>query len=283
MRLFFVSVLMLTLIITTGYTQDQFVVHVIYFKPTDAGDIDSNYHDRILKDIQKYLQSEMTRHGFTDKTFPLELDDDDKLVIHTINGKHNGEHYFREDMYRMFTDLIEPELPVEFNNQRNWNSRDNVHLIIVGGVKIAGNRGMGFTWHAGRWGGNATVRMSAIEQFPNHYLALVAHELGHAFALDPGHNDVAASFNGRILAWGKTTKEWGDRMQIFKDEAILLDSRPIFRVIDLSENPKDNKNEDLGLGDDNSDKDKGDPISVKSISPHNKLTVSWAYIKNIRR
>ncbi len=98
---------------------------------------------------------------------------------------------------------------------------------------------MGFTWLAGRWGGNATVNMNYIREFPNHYLGLVAHELGHAFALDPGHNNVAESLNGRVIAWGNTTEEWGDRMQILKEEALLLDSRPIFRKIALREDLPD--------------------------------------------
>ena len=219
----------------------KFDVHVIYFKPTDAPDIDHEYHDKIMKDIQKYYQSEMTRHGFTDKTFPLETDKDNNLIIHTINAKHNGDHYFRNDMFDMFKELIEPELPFKFNNLQNWNSRDNVHLIVVGGVRmdrnLLGTQGMGFTWLAGRWGGNATVNMNYIKEFPNHYLGLVAHELGHAFALDPGHNNVAESLNGRVVAWGNTTEEWGDRMQILKEEAVLLDSRPIFRKITLQEDP----------------------------------------------
>ncbi len=219
----------------------KFDVHVIYFKPTDAPDIDHEYHDKIMKDIQKYYQSEMTRHGFTDKTFPLETDKDNNLIIHTINAKHNGDHYFRSDMFDMFKELIEPEFPFKFNNLQNWNSRDNVHLIVVGGVRmdrnLLGTQGMGFTWLAGKWGGNATVNMNYIKEFPNHYLGLVAHELGHAFALDPGHNNVAESLNGRVVAWGNTTEEWGDRMRMLKEEAVLLDSRPIFRKITLQEEP----------------------------------------------
>ncbi|MDE0322419.1 MAG: hypothetical protein OXN27_00725 [Candidatus Poribacteria bacterium] len=93
----------------------KFDVHVIYFKPTDAPDIDHEYHDKIMKDIQKYYQSEMTRHGFADKTFPLETDKDNNLIIHTINAKHNGAHYFRNNMFDMFKELIEPELPFKFN------------------------------------------------------------------------------------------------------------------------------------------------------------------------
>ena len=175
----------------------KFDVHVIYFKPTDAPDIDHEYHDKIMKDIQKYYQSKMTRHGFTDKTFPLETDKDNNLIIHTINAKYNGDHYFRNSMFDMFKELIEPELPFKFNNLQNRDSRDNVHLIVVGGVRmdrnLLGTQGMGFTWLAGRWGGNATVNMNYIKEFPNHYLGAVAHELGHAFALDPGHNNVAES------------------------------------------------------------------------------------------
>ncbi len=260
----------------------KFDVHVIYFKPTDAPDIDHEYHDKIMKDIQQYYQSEMTRHGFTDKTFPLEVDKDNKLIIHIVNAKHNSDHYFRDSMFKMFKDVIEPELSFEFNNQRNWESRDNVHLIVVGGVRmdrnLLGTQGMGFTWHGSRRGGNATVNMNYINHFPHHYLGLVAHELGHAFALDPGHNNVRESLNGRVIAWGDTTDQWGDRMQMLKEEAVLLDSRPIFRKITLQEDPpKPNKNEDLGLGDkDDAEKDKGDPIFVH---PLRKITLTWGELK----
>ncbi|MCY4554734.1 MAG: dockerin type I domain-containing protein [Candidatus Poribacteria bacterium] len=200
-----------------------------------------------MKDIQKYYQSEMTRHGFTDKTFPLETDENGKLVIHTINAKHDSEHYdIGEDRH---WDLIEPELPFKFNNQQNWNSRDNVHLIIIGGLEMHGNwRGgpaMGFAWHGGRSGGNAIVTMDIKNDFPHHYLGVVAHELGHAFALDPGHNNYnnGESLNGTVIAWGDTTEEWGNRMQMTKEEAILLDSRPIFRKINLQEDtPKSYEN-----------------------------------------
>jgi hypothetical protein len=262
----------------------KFDVHVIYFKPTDAEDIDHEYHDKILKDIQKYFQSEMTRHGFTDKTFPLETDENGKLVIHTINAKHNTDHYDIEDHFDILEDRIEPELPFRFNNELNWDSRDNVHLIIIGGIKLNGDwRGgpaWGHTWHGGRWGGNAVVTMDYINDFPDHYLAIVAHELGHAFALDPGHNGVQQAFNGLEIAWGRTTAEWGDRMRILDFEAALLDSRPIFRVINLKEDPpKPNKNEDLDLGEDKTDMDKGDPIFV---NPRKKLTITWGELKKRR-
>lgn len=284
-RLLLTSLILILISVSLLPSNAKFDVHVIYFKPTDAEDINHEYHDKIMKDIQKYFQSEMTRHGFTDKTFPLETDENGKLVIHTINAKHNTDHYDIEDHFAIFDNKIEPELPFRFNNQLNWDSRDNVHLILVGGIQMNGNwrRGpaFGFTWHGGRWGGNAIETMDRMNDFPNHYLGVVAHELGHAFALDPGHNNIPESFNGTIIAWGRTTAEWGDRMRILKEEAVLLDSRPIFRKINLQEElPTPTKNEDLvDLGEDKTDMDKGVPIFV---NPRKKLTMTWGELKRGR-
>ena len=79
-RLLLTSLIPILISVSSLPSIAKFDVHVIYFKPTDAGDIDQEYHDKIMKDIQQYYQSEMTRHGFTDKTFPLETDTDNKLI-----------------------------------------------------------------------------------------------------------------------------------------------------------------------------------------------------------
>ncbi len=222
----------------------NFDVHIIYFKPTDAGEIDIDYYDLALKDIQKYYQAEMTRHGYEGLTFPLELDDDGKVKIHTIEGKNDSAFYDVHGHYGANSSLdvfkkLEPELPFQFNNTTNIDSRNNVHLVILGGLKFDGDwRGapaMGFTWHGGKQGGNALETMDRQFSFPNHHLAVLAHELGHAFGLDPGHNGTQETFNGAIIAWGKTTADWGDRMRILDFEAAVLNSRPIFRKIDLRE------------------------------------------------
>lgn len=264
----------------------KFDVHILYFKPADAADIDREYHDTILKDIQRYFQSEMTRHGFTDKTHPLEFDEDGKIVIHTIDAPNNSRHYratWEADGANWFDNQIDPALPFRFRNSQNWDSRDNVHLIIIGGVEDKGWNApaFGFTWHGGRWGGNAIVTLDTKRVSPNHYIAVVAHELGHAFALDPGHNGVQQAFNGLEIAWGRTTAEWGDRMRILDFEAALLDSRPVFREIVLQDEPEpQNKNEDLDQGgDEEVEKDKGQPISVVPASKISKITLTWGKLK----
>ena len=291
-RLLLTSLILILISVSLLPANAKFDVHVIYFKPTDAVDIDKAYHDTILKDIQKYLQSEMTRHGFDGKTFPLELDDSGEVIIHVVNGNHDSNHYTPpigcnnpQCQSDVFDNKISPEIPFRFNNTQNVSSRDNVNLFIVGGVEMNNNWrsgiSFGFTWHGGRWGGDAVVTMDMINDFPNHYLGVVAHELGHAFALDPGHNNIPESFNGTIIAWGRTTAEWGDRMRILKEEAVLLDSRPIFRKINLQEElPTPTKNEDLvDLGEDKTDMDKGVPIFV---NPRKKLTMTWGELKRGR-
>ena len=280
----------LVFLLTTAVCDAKFDVYVIYFKPIDAIEIDRDYHDKILRDIQGYYQSEMTRHGFTDKTFPLEFDKDDgKLVIHTIDGKHKSDNYDISDNYDAndalkVYELIQSEFPFRFDNNRNIESRDNVYLVIMGGIDMKndwrGGPAMGRAWHGGRWGGNAIETMDRKKDFPNHYLAVVAHELGHAFGLDPGHNGVQQAFNGNEIAWGRTTAEWGDRMSILDFEAALLDSRPIFRKMELPEDPpKVNKNEDLNINigtDEDVEKTNGDSISVSAYS---KITLKWADLK----
>lgn len=278
---FLVLVLTICLFTLTGYS--AFDVKVIYFKPSDAGDIDVVKHDTMLKDIQAFYQSEMTKHGYKDFTFPLQLDENGKLIIHVINGKNNSVHYDRQaTAYNEYLNTIKPELPFEFNNDTNVNSRNNVHLIIIGGVPVThwtDNIGMGFTWHGARLGGIATVKHKLLEKFPDHYLGVVAHELGHAFALDPGHNGVKQSLNGTEIAFGRTTAQWKDRMGLLKFEADLLKSRPIFREMNLDDNDEvddgePNKNPDLV-----EDNVQGEVEMAIQVKPNLKLTTTWANLK----
>ncbi len=284
-RLIFSILIVNIFVSTTAYS--KFDVKIIYFKPTDAGDIDVGKHDAMLKDIQQHYQSEMTRHGYKDYTFPLELDASGKLIIHVVNAKNNSIHYDRDTASKMYDELIKPELPFEFNNDRSIESRDNVHLIILGGVKAepwGGKVGMGHTWLQGRWGGNALVLMDTIRTWRNHYLGLIAHEIGHAFALDPGHNNIRESLNGRVIAFGQTTEEWGDRMNLLKFEADLLKSRPIFRRIQLEDAQAEPKNEvqnkNPNLVEEQLAQEDKEPISIK---PKFKLTTMWAKMKTERR
>ena len=101
------------------------------------------------------------------------------------------------------------------------------------------------------WYSNSEIKRT--HKIPNHYLALLAHELGHAFALDPGHNGLDNTLNGNQVAFGRTTEDWDDRMKLLKHEADLLKSRPIFRKIQLNSTDvePENQNQNLDLVEEN--------------------------------
>lgn len=70
-------------------------------------------------------------------------------------------------------------------------------------------------------------------------------------------------------------------MQLLKEEAVLLSSRPIFKVMALPPLEQEtieppNKNPDLGV---ETEESKGEPIHVK---PYGKLTTRWRALK-VRR
>ena len=278
-------VLVVNICLLSFAAHSDFDVRVIYFKPTDAGDIDVDLHDKMLKDIQMHYQKEMTKHSYEGYTFPLELDGTGKIVIYEVKSKHNINHFNEEaSTFDIYSDNIKHELPLRFNNDLNLSSRDDVLLILLGGVPASVwgiELGMGFTWHAGRSGGVAVVKLDALKRYPNHYLALIAHELGHAFGLDPGHNGFADTLNGTLVAFGKTAQDWGNRMRLLKFEADVLKSRPIFRQIELKEDAipepeKPNKNPDL-IEEDIQEGEDNMAIQVKTTSM--KLTMTWAKVK----
>ena len=89
----------------------------------------------------------------------METDENDNLIIHTINGKHPGDHYTGEVFFAYY-EKISKEIPFEINNTTNRNEQDNIYIIIVGGVPIIPDGrgspdGSGWifasTWAAEQW------------------------------------------------------------------------------------------------------------------------------------
>lgn len=209
---------------------DTSELRVVYFQTADADTIDIGFHDELIKSIQSHYQNEMTRHGYKDYTFPLELDENNKVKINIVKTTNRSSSYDHNiTAYNMYIKHIKNEIPIEFRN------RSDALLVLLGGVNAPqwdGNIGMGFTRLGGDSGGVALVKTDVINTHPNHYLSLITHELGHAFGLDPGHNHVPESLNGRFQAFGKTVEDWGDKMRLLKLEADRLKDKGLFRVVD---------------------------------------------------
>ena len=178
-KLFYILVILLICITTNIYSQNQFVVQTIYFKPTDAVPFE-NIKDRIaniMNETQQLYADEMERNGFNRKTFKLERDGNNKIKIHLVNGKNNTQYYI-DKVY----DKLLPELPDKFNpNTPPVNKQDSIRLIIVGGinfVSLPNIIGLGWGYNTLRYGGEAVVVANH-----NFTTGLVFHELGHCFGL----------------------------------------------------------------------------------------------------
>jgi len=64
------------------------VVYVVYFNPADR-ECWPNYEerlDRVMTEVQQWYRDEMQRNGFPPMTFPLERDENGKLIVHVVKG-----------------------------------------------------------------------------------------------------------------------------------------------------------------------------------------------------
>ncbi len=219
--------LSLFLIPSIGYAADPFIVRVIYFKAHGGEPLNHEKYDKIIKDMQEFFKNEMIRHGYGDKTFEIETDANIDLKIHTINGKHPGDHYTGE-IFNAYYQKISKEIPFAINNTTNRDQQDNIYIVLVGGVEIVDD-GLGSPWGGG-WtfagnavGGTAIINENFEKLYPNHYESIIAHEFAHSFGMK--HDKLEGSVMGPLPFGGPT--------HITDFEARLLNKHHIFNDVHI--------------------------------------------------
>lgn len=73
---------------------DRFL-HIVCWTPSDR-EFPTGYQPRLtrmMEHIRSFYAREMERLGFGDRSFNLKYDDQKKLVLHTVEGKHDTSHY----------------------------------------------------------------------------------------------------------------------------------------------------------------------------------------------
>lgn len=73
---------------------DRFL-HIVCWTPSDR-ELPVDYQPRLtrmMEHIRGFYAREMDRLGFGDRSFNLQYDDQKKLILHTVSGKHDTSHY----------------------------------------------------------------------------------------------------------------------------------------------------------------------------------------------
>ncbi|MDE0088716.1 MAG: hypothetical protein OXU23_23550 [Candidatus Poribacteria bacterium] len=173
----------------------EYLVKTIYFQPTDAPEPDIELYQDMMLQIQEYYREDMIEDGYGNKTFNLELNNEGKVKIHVVRGKHNSAHYNRIGFRGTFG-VLDQELPWHLNSEKNWNAQDNIHVTIFAGIiNLDGVYGMGGPYYRGRSGGDAVINANLLPQRGYEtFLYVVAHELLHGLGF--WHNNLKGSFLG---------------------------------------------------------------------------------------
>lgn len=197
---------------------EDYTVRVIYFQPTDTLDKTSEVL-QLMTDTHEFFRLEMIRHGYGDKTFRIETDNNNKIVVHRIQGKHTSQHYYDNDKTHH---AISPELPDEFLDHSKY-----IYIFFIGGLHHVNRTilGMGVTFFGiGVNGGYALI------PFESNRFDIIVHELGHTFGLR--HNkhrttpDYVMGRNGGIEGLEKYECRWLSKSYYFNDNNPRITSAP---------------------------------------------------------
>ncbi len=181
------------------------IVKVIYFVPRDRTfqwTIPQTL-DTQIKKVQSLYADQMEAHGFGRKTFGIETDDDDTLIVHPVFGLHDDTHYHEDSLNKTIDEI-----------SGRFNIETDVYLIVldVSTELVDGYCGIG------RYdGGPAIVPASGDCMKDDNGVVLIAHELGHTFNLVHDFRN-----DSHIMSYGHNRTEFSDCA------AALLNVSPFF-------------------------------------------------------
>ena len=189
----FVLTLVIVLIVfgmeEMSYGQDLNVgeprtVRMIYFLPNDLpyrADVVQNMKDMILT-VQNFYAEQMEAHGYGNKTFQYETDDQDNPMVHRVDGQHPFSHYDNTLGTAVIKEL-----------EQAYDLEANIYFIVLGAEALRQGNGVpagGVASQLGKNGGHLVV--------PNEFSRFtVGHELGHTFGLGHDFRD-----NSYIMSYG---------------------------------------------------------------------------------
>ena len=206
---------------------DQLTVRVVYLTPTDEVEpLEEEMTEKrnALINTQRFYGKEMRRHGYGYKTFNLEKDERNRVVIHKLKGKRKLSEYLN-------VDLMREEAIASFGDPFIRGDENSIWVVILTGAKQVGNGGYTLK-RCTRWRVNnklvdqVCAEHSLIPANREMLLShLIAHELGHAF--DLRHNDGGELFLMKPIVIETPSSDL-DIVFLSEDECRWLDAHPYF-------------------------------------------------------
>ena len=204
----------------------EFVVRVIYFHPNDIEPQEDSVNTlkALMKDIQTFYADEMERHGYGRKTFRLETDENENVMLHYVRGNFDHPNYVQT-------------IPVNEIRDRLDFSQKIIYLIWVDRYTPDGRRSSG-----GGIGSGETVRGSAWvsplnfdSELYRGVWATITHEIGHAFGLQ--HDFRSDTY---ILSYGDVDKrselsscaaKWLDVHKYFNPNSSTVNDNTVVQML----------------------------------------------------
>jgi len=178
-------------------------VYVVYFVP-DGMEPHEGYVDRldrVMTEVQNFYREGMKSHGYGEKTFALQRDEQGKLIVHRVDGEEGKDAYGRNSHGKIYREIVQTFAAA------GKPTRDRVYMMITPLLIWDGDRAIEHGPYVGggsHLGGAASSyddpllgpenlsskepgayyhRPVSVGQFNSHYIGGIAHELGHAFSL----------------------------------------------------------------------------------------------------
>jgi hypothetical protein len=178
-------------------------IRTVCFVPSDRQPIPGYVErlDRVMTEVQRFYRDGMEAAGYGPKTFRLDRDQQGRLRVDLVHGRHPMRAYGRDASGKVRDEVkealaqqgidLDRQTLVIFQVLLHWeaNKATEIGPYVGGGNHLTGtawvyddqrldSRLLGSKAPGGYYGGPCSLG-----EFNSHYIGGVAHELGHAFGL----------------------------------------------------------------------------------------------------
>ena len=206
----------------SSFAQDvppEYAVRVVYFLAQDSQPHLNAEKEvgLLMRDIQQFVADEMEHHGFGRKTFRLETEELDRVVVHRVTGKFLSSHYALPSPIDC-ADEVMPEIYEHFDRSKN------IYCVIANLHRETCGVSDGGSSHSG-WG---LAVLSGCDQVSDIF-GILTHELLHAFGAPHDYRTAGVMSYGwshTFLSFSKCLAKRLDVHRSFNSNPTEVDTTP---------------------------------------------------------